>query len=521
MLALGSISLAVALLAKGTLILALGWIAATLLRHSAAHLRHLVWLSVIVGVLLLPVIDRVAPFKLAVLPASASRLHATNVPAALTDVRTAPVIDTRVDRPAASPISQTLPPAHAPRQISFGVLLIALWLIVAAFLALRLIFGAWLVARLLRRARVVQSPDWLHSFDDAARAIGLAASPRLVASDEVDVAFACDALEPTIVLPAGADEWPIERRRAVLLHELAHIRRRDLVGHGVSRFAAAVYWFHPLAWVAARRLRAESEQACDELVLESGVRASDYAQHLLDMVVALDPRHAAPAAALPIVRPREFEGRLLAILERASRRTTVGRVRLGFLVGLVSVTSVSIAAVAPVTRAHRALPDATVNALLTYGTSSVIDPMLMLLRDADSLHLAGWQADSIATLNRAYMIRVSGIWSPVAKYYSSHSGTVDPAIADRYADAPRATTDLLASFSSDVLRLLTPEQLRALPPRTAAYLDRDTLALIAERSSPLGSSLFDPENSYAGGGGRGRRGGAGPGARGRVGGAGQ
>ena len=520
MLVLGSISTATALLAKGTLILALGWVAATLLRRSAAHLRHLVWLSVIVGVLLLPVVDRVTPFKLALLPTSVPRLRQ---PSAL-DPRLAPssATTTHSDAVSASSPDRTEPSTGTPRSIALGSFLIALWLAVAAFLVLRFALGSWIVARLLRRARPVVSPDWHSALAEAARAIGLATPPRLIVSDEVDVAFACDALEPTIVLPGGADEWPVERRRAVLLHELAHIRRRDLVGHGVSRVVSAIYWFHPLAWVAARRLRAESEQACDELVLESGVRASDYAQHLLDMVVALDPRHAAPAAALPIVRPREFEGRLLAILERASRRTTVGRVRLGLLVGLISVASVSIAAVTPVARPHRALSDATVNALLTYGTSSVIDPMLTLLRDADSLHLTARQADSIATLNRAYMIRVSAIWSPAAKYYAAHGGgSVDAKMTDRFADAPFATTDLLSSFSADIRGLLTPEQRFALPPRVAAYLDRDTLAAIAEQSSAIGSRLFDPQNLGGGRGGRGRISGPGAGGRGRIGGAGQ
>ena len=106
----------------------------------------------------------------------------------------------------------------------------------------------------------------------------------------------------------------------MLLHELAHVRRRDLVGHTLGRLACAVYWFHPLVWTAAKRLRSESERACDDLALTCGARASDYAEHLLDIVTGVR-HHATPAVALAMARRKEFEGRMLAILDpRAAAR---------------------------------------------------------------------------------------------------------------------------------------------------------------------------------------------------------
>ena len=93
-------------------------------------------------------------------------------------------------------------------------------------------------------------------------------------------------LAPVVILPEGSEEWDNERCRAVLMHELAHVRRRDLVFHIVSRIACAVYWFNPLVWYAARKLRSESERACDDLVLNRGAHASAYADHLLQIVRA-------------------------------------------------------------------------------------------------------------------------------------------------------------------------------------------------------------------------------------------
>ena len=132
--------------------------------------------------------------------------------------------------------------------------------------------------------------------------------------------FACGVLNPTVVLPIECNDWSAERRTAVLLHELAHVRRRDLLGHTLGRVACAVYWFHPLVWTAARRLRSESERACDDLALTCGTGAADYAEHLLDIVTSVR-RDRTSLVALARARRKEFEGRRLAILDPQRRRS--------------------------------------------------------------------------------------------------------------------------------------------------------------------------------------------------------
>jgi HEAT repeat protein len=149
-----------------------------------------------------------------------------------------------------------------------------------------------------------------------------------------------------VVLPARAAEWTEERRQVVLLHELAHVKRRDLVAHGLGRLACALYWFHPLVWRADRRLRAESERACDDLVLACGARASDYASHLLDILTAARGP-GAPATALPMARTKEFEGRLLAILDPLRTRQGPGRLPSAALLAGLAAVFVVVAAAAP------------------------------------------------------------------------------------------------------------------------------------------------------------------------------
>jgi beta-lactamase regulating signal transducer with metallopeptidase domain len=83
--------------------------------------------------------------------------------------------------------------------------------------------------------------------------------------------------QPVVLIPADARDWNLERRRVVILHELAHIRRYDVLTQICAQVVCAMYWYHPLVWIAARRMRFERETACDDLVLTAGVRASTYA----------------------------------------------------------------------------------------------------------------------------------------------------------------------------------------------------------------------------------------------------
>src|SRR5262249_36143015 len=133
-------------------------------------------------------------------------------------------------------------------------------------------------------------------------------------------------LRPVVLLPSDVDSWDDARRRAVLLHELAHIRRLDCPTQALARLARAVYWFHPLAWLAERRMRVERERPCDDVVLLAGARASDYATHLLETARGLRAPRAAALAVTAMARPSPLEGRLLAILDPARRRTGPGRV---------------------------------------------------------------------------------------------------------------------------------------------------------------------------------------------------
>lgn len=351
-------------LVKATLILLAALGITRAMQRSSAGARHLVWLVALGALLLVPALTAWSPLRLAILPAAPSVVSSGNAPAgdiaapsANVDNGVAPVTQPRSDAPAAAPTSTSIP-ADAGVASRFDVfatanwpaMLLALWALVAVAIVATLGWAALAVRRIVRRARPLETPAWRNPLFEIADRFGLDEAPRLLCSDDVKMPFACGVLAPTIVLPAECETWTLERRRAVLLHELAHVRRHDLLGHTIGRVACAAYWFHPLVWTAARALRNESERACDDLALACGTDAPDYAEHLLDIVTSVR-RDATPLVALAMARRKEFEGRMLAILDPELRRAAPSRKQSLGMIGTLALLAVTVGAAAPVPRA--------------------------------------------------------------------------------------------------------------------------------------------------------------------------
>jgi len=150
--------------------------------------------------------------------------------------------------------------------------------------------------------------------------------------------------QPKVLLPATASTWSDERTRVVLTHELAHIRRGDWAVQIAADLLRAVYWFNPLLWIACRRLRLESEHACDDEVMNYGVDGSDYAGHLIDLARVLNRHRYTWFPAPAMARPSSLERRVRAMLNDRLNRTPVTRTtRAAVLAALLAVT-VAVAA---------------------------------------------------------------------------------------------------------------------------------------------------------------------------------
>jgi beta-lactamase regulating signal transducer with metallopeptidase domain len=358
------------LLAKATIILVAAVAITRQMHRASAGARHLVWLVTLGTLLFVPALTAWAPLALRILP---PRTVATDVAVPVAVPGAAPVVGSttasdRAEPPAASTTTAPATVPAAPATIAspapavswvrraidagsfIGELGFALWAGIALIIAAALGWSALAVRHIVRRGSPLDDPAWQTPLLEVSDRLGLTTPPRLLVSTDIKMPFACGVLSPTIVLPAECDAWSPARRNSVLLHELAHVRRGDLMGHMLGRLVCALYWFHPLVWMAAKRLRSESERACDDLALACGTRATDYAEHLLDIVTSVRAT-ATPAVALAMARRKEFEGRLLAILDPDLRHSTPSRRQSAALITALALSASLIAAAAPAPRA--------------------------------------------------------------------------------------------------------------------------------------------------------------------------
>jgi TonB family protein len=174
-----------------------------------------------------------------------------------------------------------------------------------------------------------------------AQTLGIRHHVRVLESRPGGMPMTFGLLRPAVFMPPEAAAWSEERRRIVLLHELAHVRRGDAATHLLARTALSLNWWNPLAWSAWREFLKERERATDDLVLNAGARASDYAGLLLEVARTLQSAPATAWAAVAMARRSQLEGRLLAILDSGVKRHVPGRM------AALAATLLAVALVAP------------------------------------------------------------------------------------------------------------------------------------------------------------------------------
>lgn len=274
---------------KATMVLAGGFLAAGMLRGASAAVRHFLWTAVLAAVLALPATMVVTP-RWGIRPA----------------METAPVED-----------PGTVMVVRGRQAAGWTPGWLVLWGIGSAVAGARFLWGTARVRKLRRQSAA--APYAQGPAAEMARALGLGGRVEVLECAGVPVPLACGIWHPAVLLPRGAGEWPEARLGSVLLHELMHVRRRDLGAQALAQVVCCLYWFHPLAWMAAGQLRRERERACDDAVLLGGVPAHQYASDLMAVARGLAARHRWAGAAFGLGAGSELESRIRALFDGRKR----------------------------------------------------------------------------------------------------------------------------------------------------------------------------------------------------------
>ena len=300
----------------------IAWVVTRLLPRSSAATRHFTWACAISIAALLPIMTVAMPHWSVSTPAPLTRL----APPALGAV---PATQSRVATPERiGPDATVRPSNRRPGGFTPWEVAIWIWITGAAGISWYVLMGQLAAWRLYRTTRRMQKP-WIEEAEQLARELRINRGLCFVESAQVSVPLVLHLWRPVIVIPEAAAEWPWDRVRAVLLHELAHIKRNDVHIQTLAQMACAAYWFNPLVWFAANQLRLECERACDDSVLMGGTSGADYATHLYEIARAGSGPASAPFAIGLAVHRSQLEERLVAILNPRTPRqsaTVLGRV---------------------------------------------------------------------------------------------------------------------------------------------------------------------------------------------------
>jgi beta-lactamase regulating signal transducer with metallopeptidase domain len=312
---------------KATVLIAIGLAAVRVAARSRASVRHLLLAATFGAILTLPL---AAAYSLDIpLSVPADRTAGT-VPDRAT---AAPPVPARAVPAGEVPTPRRLPP------VSWTRLARGLWIAGAAVFLSRLAWVLWRLRRLRRTG--IPWPEMNDALQSLAAEAGVERPVDIVLHEEVPLPLTFGTRRPVLVLPPDARDWSDGDLRRVLVHEIEHVRRRDWAVQTAARAACAAWWFHPLVWVAWRRLSLEAERACDDAVIvrEESV---DYAEQLVLLARRLSAAHAQPA--LGMANRSDLSARVSALLDRGQRR---GRAGLGMLAGATVAALSLLLTVAP------------------------------------------------------------------------------------------------------------------------------------------------------------------------------
>ena len=319
-----------AVIFKTSLLIAAVGLIAILIGKKSAACRHSLWAAALVLSLLMPLAVAFMPsYPLIFLPWRASETVAPLMrEPALVEARPDHGRDAgrfrATDNGQTSDVKAEVGKSPERRSFSLERVVILIWLAGMLGLMIRHALAQIGLRRWARRARPLHCGAWVATLNRMSEELPVRRPFRVLESEDLTGPCTWGLLRQVLLLPTAGARWSESQRRYALMHELAHIRRRDYVTSVMASFACAVHWYNPLIWFAAAQTRKLQEEACDDTVLRAGGKPSDYAELLLNL--AKFPQQASRLfpIAVSMAQRSDLHGRVVAILDpsRADRKST-------------------------------------------------------------------------------------------------------------------------------------------------------------------------------------------------------
>jgi uncharacterized protein (TIGR03435 family) len=346
-------SMETSIVLKATLILGLTLVAVRLAPRARASVRHNVLAAAFCILLTLPLVAVLLPPVVVHIPVFT--ISDSRIPLAMLE-----------PSPGVAHMANTAEPSPAtasPRpSVSVSAAFRTGWTVGAVLFLIPLVVSFVRIRR-IRRSSLVWSNGELLVRTFAAEA-GIRRRVETLTHGEIVAPITCGFVRPTIVLSSDAKEWSDADLRHAIVHELEHVRRADWPVHILARFVSAMYWFHPLVWIAWRRLCLESERACDDAVLR-GAEQTAYAEQLVRLARRMLKR--TTRHALSMANRSDLAARISAVLDPTQPRGRAGAYGAAAIALMAVVLLLAIAPLRASGRSRDGRPSAVTNSPLLVG----------------------------------------------------------------------------------------------------------------------------------------------------------
>ncbi len=307
---------------KATFLLTLIFVIRFMVKTTSASARCFITGAGIIVIGCLPMLACVTPeWNLPVPIAIQSSI--VSEPAVSSSTQTSPETAQTLSPETTSSSTET----QTPEASTGGSALLYIWLVGTAMAVGRVLLG--IVGSIRRRHQVEEHhPTRIHELVElASDRIGLRQAISVQVSSRTAVPHISGIITPILHLPQDALHWPDQQLRSVVLHELAHIKRRDHLLWPLANLAVSWLWFNPLVWLALSQMRKDKERACDDYVVACGCNRVNYARHLLETYRSLKASAILAPNSIQFARRNEVQERIMYMLKERTDRRPISRTK--------------------------------------------------------------------------------------------------------------------------------------------------------------------------------------------------